>query len=101
MVMSIGFNPYFKNTTRTAEVHVLHKFSQDFYDAHMRVLILGYIREEKDYDSMDALITDIKTDCDVARNSLRRAAWAPRKGTVVGQDDVDGTLDVDWLVQPL
>lgn len=75
MVMSIGYNPFYKNTVRSAEVHVLHKFSQDFYDAHMRLLITGFIREEKDYKSLEALIEDINVDCDVANKSLQRDDW--------------------------
>jgi riboflavin kinase len=75
MVMSIGYNPYYKNTVRSAEVHVLHKFAQDFYGVHMRLLILGFIREEKDYKSLDALIEDINFDCVVAKKSLDRNGW--------------------------
>ncbi|KAM3509929.1 hypothetical protein MY11210_006119 [Beauveria gryllotalpidicola] len=76
MVMSIGYNPFYKNTVRSAEVHVLHNFLQDFYDAHMRLLITGFIREEKDYKSLEALIEDINVDRDVARKSLEREGWA-------------------------
>lgn len=102
MVMSIGYNPFYKNKVRSAEVHVLHKFDADFYDAHMRLLILGFIRQERDYKSLEALIDDINFDCDVAKNSLAREAWAPKRGIVVaGGADVDGKLDVDWLVKPL
>lgn len=72
MVMSIGYNPFYKNTVRSAEVHILHKFGRDFYDAHMRLLILGFIREEKDYKSLEALIDDINFDCEVAKKSLSR-----------------------------
>jgi riboflavin kinase len=100
MVMSIGYNPFYKNTVRSAEVHVLHKFSQDFYDAHMRLLILGFIREEKDYKSLEALIEDINFDCEVAKNSLARTNWAPKKELVVG-GQVDGQLDATWLLRPL
>ncbi|KAF4974058.1 hypothetical protein FZEAL_8998 [Fusarium zealandicum] len=99
MVMSIGYNPYYKNTVRSAEVHVLHKFTADFYDVPMRLLILGFVREEKDYKSLDALIEDINFDCVVARSSLAREAWAPARGSVVGARDVDGKLDVQWLVR--
>ncbi|KAF4977003.1 hypothetical protein FDECE_18410, partial [Fusarium decemcellulare] len=59
MVMSIGYKPFYKNTVRSAEIHVHHKFTADFYDVPMRLLILGFIREEKDYKSLDALIQDI------------------------------------------
>lgn len=102
MVMSIGYNPFYKNTVRSAEVHVLHEFNADFYDAHMRLLILGFIREEKDYKSLEALIEDINFDCEVAKKSLARPAWAPEKRTtVVDGAGVDGSLDVGWLVSPL
>ncbi|KAI9151753.1 Riboflavin kinase [Paramyrothecium foliicola] len=100
MVMSIGYNPFYKNTVRSAEVHVLQKFSQDFYDAHMRLLILGFIREEKDYKSLEALIEDINFDCHVAKKSLAREAWAPAKDVVAGAE-IDGKLDAQWLVAPL
>ncbi|KYK54963.1 Riboflavin kinase [Drechmeria coniospora] len=78
MVMSIGYNPFYKNTVRSAEVHLLHRFKADFYDCHMRLLLLGFIREEKDYKSIDALVDDIKFDCDVARKSLAREAWTEK-----------------------
>ena len=100
MLMSIGYNPFYKNTVRSAEVHVLHKFPSDFYGAHMRLLLLGFIRKELDYTTLEALIEDINFDCEVARNSLRRETWAPEKGVVV-EGEVDGKLDVSWLVRPL
>lgn len=100
MVMSIGFNPFFKNDTRSAEVHVLHRFAADFYGSHMRLLILGFIRVEKDYKSLDALIDDINFDCDVARRSLARPGWSlPR--VVCPSSAVDGSLDGRWLVKEL
>ncbi|KAH8126826.1 hypothetical protein LI328DRAFT_61363 [Trichoderma asperelloides] len=92
MVMSIGYNPFYKNTVRSAEVHILHKFGQDFYDAHMRLLILGFIREEKDYKSLEALIEDINFDCEVAKKSLAREAWGWDKGS---------KEDAEWFVKPL
>lgn len=100
MVMSIGYNPFYGNTVRSAEVHVLHGFTADFYDAHMRLLILGFIREEQNYDSLEALVKDINTDCDVAKSSLKRETWAPAKGLVVGSD-VDGKLNAKWLLESL
>ncbi|KAH0529211.1 hypothetical protein TsFJ059_003981 [Trichoderma semiorbis] len=92
MVMSIGYNPFYKNTVRSAEVHILHKFGRDFYDAHMRLLILGFIREEKDYKSLEALIDDINFDCEVAKKSLSREGWAWDKGS---------EEDAEWFVKPL
>ncbi|KAL1405178.1 riboflavin kinase [Vanrija albida] len=76
MVMSVGWNPYFKNEKITAEVHIMHPFAHDFYGHEMSVLILGYIRPELDYVSKEALIQDIQTDVKVALNSLSRPAYA-------------------------
>ncbi|KAG9307804.1 hypothetical protein G9A89_023369 [Geosiphon pyriformis] len=75
MVMSLGWNPYFKNEKQSAEVHIMHKFPQDFYDQELRVIVLGYIRPEKDYNSITALIEDINTDIQVAHNSLAREEY--------------------------
>jgi riboflavin kinase len=75
MVMSIGYNPFYKNTVRSAEVHVLHRFARDFYGCDMRVSILGFIRKELDYVSLEALVKDIEMDCRVAGQSLDRSGW--------------------------
>ncbi|KAI9793288.1 MAG: riboflavin kinase [Piccolia ochrophora] len=80
MVMSIGWNPFYKNTNRSVEVHILHTFPEDFYGAHMKLLILGFVRPEQDYGSLDALIADIKEDGEVAKRSLDREAYASYKG---------------------
>jgi riboflavin kinase len=75
MVMSIGYNPFYKNTVRSAEVHVLHKFEKDFYESEMAISILGYIRPELDYVDVESLIKDINTDIEVAKTSLGRGKW--------------------------
>ncbi|KIX03584.1 uncharacterized protein Z518_07137 [Rhinocladiella mackenziei CBS 650.93] len=71
-VLSIGYNPFYHNTTRSVEVHVLAEFAYDFYGAALNLLILGFIRPQFDYVSREALVEDIKTDCEVARRSLAR-----------------------------
>lgn len=76
MVMSIGWNPFYKNTVRSVEVHIMHRFETDFYESHMNLTILGFIRPEYDYVSKESLIDDIKTDIDVAGRSLSRKAYA-------------------------
>ena len=76
MVMSIGYNPVYKNEVRSVEVHVMQDFKTDFYGSHMNVSILGFIRPELDYVSVEKLIEDIKTDIDVAGRSLARKAYA-------------------------
>lgn len=47
----------------------------DFYSTRLNLLVLGYIRPEYDYVSVDALIEDIRVDCEVARRSLLREAY--------------------------
>lgn len=79
MVMSIGLNPFYKNTVKSAEVHVMHPFKEDFYGAEMALSILGYIRPELDYVSKELLIKDIQKDCEVATKSLERPNWDERK----------------------
>ncbi|KAM0707883.1 hypothetical protein Q7P35_004532 [Cladosporium inversicolor] len=76
MVMSIGWNPFYKNTVRSVEVHIMHDFEQDFYGSHMNLVILGFIRPEYDYVSLESLVEDIRTDIQVARDSLGREAYA-------------------------
>ncbi|KAI5288962.1 riboflavin kinase [Ascosphaera aggregata] len=93
-VLSIGYNPFYKNTVKSIEVHLMRPLSEsepnpssssssptpffklpDFYSTPLNLLILGYIRPEYDYVSREALIDDIKTDCDVAIRSLLRPAY--------------------------
>ncbi|CAD0096906.1 unnamed protein product [Aureobasidium vineae] len=74
-VMSIGWNPFYKNSVRSVEVHVLEKFEKDFYGSHMNLVILGFIRPEYDYVSKESLIEDIEFDVGVARRGLEREAY--------------------------
>jgi riboflavin kinase len=75
-VLSIGYNPFYANSTRSVEIHILHDFSGDFYGAGLNLLILGFIRPEYDYVSVEALVGDIRIDCDVAKRSLQRDGYA-------------------------
>ena len=93
MVMSIGYNPFYGNTVRSAEVHLLHNFAgRDFYGLEMRLLIMGFIRPERSYLRKQDLIHDIEMDCDVARRSFEQEAWSLRE---TGK----GILDGSWLVR--
>lgn len=75
MVMSLGWNPFYANKTKTAvravrcwlresvsrvltdtchrlaqqEVHIMHPFKADFYGLHIKTIVLGYIRPEYNY----------------------------------------------------
>ncbi|KFX89468.1 hypothetical protein V490_06998 [Pseudogymnoascus sp. VKM F-3557] len=79
MVMSIGYNPFYGNTVRSAEVHIMHPFAEDFYGAPLALSILGYIRPEYDYVDKESLVKDIREDMAVAERSLEREAWKARR----------------------
>jgi hypothetical protein len=51
-------------------------------------VILGFIRPEYDYDGLEALVGDIRMDCEVAKRSLEREAYK-------GWGDGDAGLK-DW-----
>lgn len=51
-VVSIGWNPYYSNTKKSVETHIMHKYQEQFYGQWLRVIICGYIRPEKNYDSL-------------------------------------------------
>lgn len=70
MVMSIGWNPYYKNTKKSMETHVIHTFKEDFYGEILSVVMVGYIRPERSYDSLDALISAINSDIEEAKARL-------------------------------
>ncbi|KAM5192877.1 riboflavin kinase [Mantella aurantiaca] len=70
MVMSIGWNPFYKNTKKSVETHIIHKFDEDFYGEILSIVIVGYIRPEKSFDSLDSLITAIHSDIEEAKKQL-------------------------------
>lgn len=82
MVMSIGYNPYYNNQEKTAEVHIIHKFPHNFYGARIQGLVLGYIRPELDYTTKEALIKDINTDITIAQEVLAREPYLEYRTSV-------------------
>ncbi|KAK5946587.1 riboflavin kinase [Knufia obscura] len=93
-VLSIGYNPFYANSTRSIEIHVLHKFPTDFYGSSLNLLMLGFIRPEYDYVSKESLIEDIMVDCAVAERSLGREGWRIESG---GNGEWEGWLrDFGW-----
>lgn len=72
MVMSIGWNPYFNNTHKSMETHIMHEFEEDFYGKTLRVAILGYLRPEMNFDSLEALINQIHDDIKQADKLLNQ-----------------------------
>ncbi|XP_051965354.1 riboflavin kinase-like [Xyrauchen texanus] len=70
MVMSIGWNPYYKNTKKSMETHVIHTFKEDFYGQILSVAMVGYIRPERGFKSLDELIAAVHSDIEEAKRKL-------------------------------
>uniref|UniRef100_A0A1I8P4B1 Riboflavin kinase n=1 Tax=Stomoxys calcitrans TaxID=35570 RepID=A0A1I8P4B1_STOCA len=70
MVMSIGWNPFYDNKEKSMETHILHPFNRDLYGSLLKVCIVGYIRPEENFKSLDALIARIKEDIAQAEELL-------------------------------
>lgn len=70
MVMSIGWNPYFNNTEKTIEPWLLHEFDEDFYGEELHLVIVGYIRPEANFSSLESLIAKIHEDRRIAERAL-------------------------------
>ncbi|GMH42483.1 hypothetical protein BSKO_10402 [Bryopsis sp. KO-2023] len=70
MVMSIGWNPFYKNEKKTAEPWLLHTFEEDFYGEELRLAVCGYIRPESNFNSLEDLIARIHKDGDIASEAL-------------------------------
>ncbi|KAF7803546.1 bifunctional riboflavin kinase/FMN phosphatase [Senna tora] len=70
MVMSIGWNPYFNNKEKTIEPWLLHDFNEDFYGEELRLVIVGYIRPEANFPSLESLVAKIQEDRKIAEKAL-------------------------------
>ncbi|XP_020595220.1 bifunctional riboflavin kinase/FMN phosphatase-like [Phalaenopsis equestris] len=79
MVMSIGWNPYFNNTEKTVEPWLLHEFDDDFYGEELRLVVVGYIRPEANFPSLDSLIQRIRQDGRIAEKALELPIYAGYK----------------------
>ncbi|WVZ87997.1 hypothetical protein U9M48_034559 [Paspalum notatum var. saurae] len=79
MVMSIGWNPYFDNSEKTVEPWLLHNFGEDFYGEELRLAIVGYIRPEANFPSLESLIERIHEDGRIAEKALDLPMYAKYK----------------------
>eukprot|EP00271_Cylindrocystis_brebissonii_P006500 TRINITY_DN19276_c0_g1_i1.p1 TRINITY_DN19276_c0_g1~~TRINITY_DN19276_c0_g1_i1.p1 ORF type:complete len:586 (-),score=102.93 TRINITY_DN19276_c0_g1_i1:654-2411(-) len=80
MVMNVGKRPTFVDGDGlSVEVHVLHKFAEDFYGQQMRVAVLGFLRPERAFASLDELVSTIHANIETARTELEKEANAPAR----------------------
>lgn len=82
----IGTRPTFGEGTQTVEVNILD-FSRDIYGHHLTVLFAERIRPDQSFDSIDALIQQMRRDQDQTVNVLSHLSpeWpGPLGEAVVG-----------------
>ena len=71
---NIGIRPTFDPPKELLEVH-LFEFAEELYDQCVEIELIGFIRPEAKYDSLDALTAQIDRDCIEAKRIL--AAYSP------------------------
>lgn len=70
MVLSIGWNPFYNNKEKSVETHMLHEFNCDLYGQFLKICIVGYLRPERSFDSLESLIAAIQDDIAKAKGLL-------------------------------
>lgn len=66
-MLSIGFNPTFGGSEQTIEVNILD-FDKEIYGEQLTIEFVQYLRDEKKFESIEALIDAIRTDEKNVRN---------------------------------
>merc|ERR1712062_921978 len=62
---------------RAMETHIVHKFDEaDLYGRQLKVIILGFIRPEQNFDSLEALIDAIRKDIEEGKKRGSEESWA-------------------------
>jgi riboflavin kinase/FMN adenylyltransferase len=70
-VANIGYNPTFGDTSLVAEAHIFD-FNTDIYGRPLKINLLMHLRGEIAFNSVDALIQQIRRDIKVARRVLAK-----------------------------
>jgi riboflavin kinase/FMN adenylyltransferase len=73
-VANIGISPMFDPREPLLEVH-LFDFDGDLYGKHLRVALVDYLREERVFDSIDALKRQMDDDSNRAKVTLAWEDW--------------------------
>ncbi|XP_074598779.1 riboflavin kinase [Brevipalpus obovatus] len=76
MCCNLGYNPFYNNKEKSLEVHVIEDIGMDLYDCSMNVLICDKIRDEQNFDSLDALINAIHNDIQITKEKLCSPEWS-------------------------
>jgi riboflavin kinase/FMN adenylyltransferase len=76
--ISVGTNPTFDGTQRTVESYVLDRDDLELYDVPVEVAFAERLRGMERFDSIEALIEQMRDDVDRARALLVGPSWGPR-----------------------
>jgi len=85
-VASVGWNPVFGNEKKTIEPYLLADFDSDFYGEDMALVLCGYIRPERGFESLQALKDAIWLDIETARAALDEPRFA-KYGGLLREDE--------------
>lgn len=58
-VVSVGWNPFFKNEKKTVEAHLLQPL-EDFYGEQIKLVLFGYLRQELNFSSLGEYLVIIQ-----------------------------------------
>ncbi|XP_039013029.1 bifunctional riboflavin kinase/FMN phosphatase-like [Hibiscus syriacus] len=61
------------------EPWLLHEFNEDFYGEELRLVIVGYIRPEVNFQSLESLIAKIHDDRRIAERALDLPLYSKHK----------------------
>ncbi len=60
-MLNLGKRPTFGDNKRSVEVHILN-FDEEIYDKNLQIIIVGFIRPQQKFDSLEALKSQIEAD---------------------------------------
>ena len=69
-VVSVGWNPFYGNTKKSVETHIINSYDSDLYGRFLKLIICAYIRPELNFDSLDELVTAISDDIEYSKSQL-------------------------------
>lgn len=80
-VSNIGYSPTFEgaeNPTKIVEAYLCDYSSSDgdFYDEQLDLLLVGYLRPEKKFSGVEALVDAISNDVEMAKHLLKQPQFA-------------------------
>lgn len=85
-VANVGVRPSFDNGGRTVETHILD-FDQDIYGCDLVVEFVARLRDERRFERIDDLVTQIRHDSEAARRILSSYFSSPLSLEGEGWDD--------------